>query len=286
MARKKPLDRTRQGDVQVGLPPIPNAEKSEQSGALNRGLRILSAVVAAERPMGLSDISAAVDLAPATVHRLLQSLVSGRYLYCDDAGRFCPMPKTVSPLGSLHPLVQLRQGARSILAELQKKHGPTAALNVIMGTARLVVDYVAAENQFLPYIDTDLRTPLHASTSGKLLLSDLPLERCVEILGPGPYKAFTEHTITAPATLFAQFEDVKRLGYASNFNEHMQGITSIGAPIFAASGKILGSIVLSGASHFFREENVEQIKTDVKQAAYLFSFASPAMRAVARFIGK
>jgi len=261
-------------------------DKGELTGALNRGLRILSAIVAAERPMSLSEISAAVDLSPATAHRLVQSLLASRYLYADDVGRFGPMPKSVSPLGSPHPLNQLRQNARNILAELQRKHGPTAALNVILGTARLVVDFVAAENQFLPYIDTDLQTPLHASSSGKLLLSDLTTERREALLGPGPYPAYTEFTIIEPQKLAAQLERVRGDGHSSNFDEHMQGISSIAAPIHAASGRILGSIGLSGASKFFEPQKIEQITNDLKQAAYLFSFASPAMRAVARFVGK
>jgi DNA-binding IclR family transcriptional regulator len=127
---------------------------------------------------------------------------------------------------------------------------------------------------------------LYASSSGKLLLSELSFDQRYALLGENPYRSYTEHTITDPEALAAELTAVKRNGYATNVNEHMLGITSIGAPIYSLSGRHLGSIALSGVNAFFPAETAEGIITDLKQAAYLFSVASPAMRAVARFLGK
>ena len=53
---------------------------TQQVKSLARGLRILDALAAQPHGLSLTDLSRAIDLAPSTVHRLLQTLQSMRYV--------------------------------------------------------------------------------------------------------------------------------------------------------------------------------------------------------------
>ena len=53
---------------------------TQQVKSLARGLRILDTLAAQPYGLSLADLSRAIDLAPSTVHRLLQTLQSMRYV--------------------------------------------------------------------------------------------------------------------------------------------------------------------------------------------------------------
>jgi IclR family acetate operon transcriptional repressor len=261
------------------------AEPPIETGALPRGLAVLEAMIAAERPLALAELAEAVKLSPSTTHRLVQTLAQSGYAFRDAGGRILPTPRALSPLGLHHPLNLLRRAALPVLRDVQKRFGPTAAMSVVMGTQRMVLEISPGEDNVTPYFGANLQSPLHASASGKILLSRLsPSERSA-LIGEGPYAALTPRTITDRAQLDRELERTLARGYAENTDEHWQGISAVGAPIHLDSGRLFGSIVLTGPSRYFSAERNPEMAGELKAAAHLFAVASPPAQAVRRFLG-
>ncbi|MGE0800050.1 MAG: IclR family transcriptional regulator [Lautropia sp.] len=263
------------------------AVKSGEGGALARGLAVLDALSAAERPLYLGELSALTRLTPSTLHRLVQSLVQARRIVRMPNGQLSLSPKSLVPLSLHHPLHTMRRDASEVLSVLQKTYGPTAAIIVFVGFERFALEIKPGDDSFVGLLDIHLESFLHASSSGKILLSALPREEADGVLGEGPYPAFTANTITDPGRFRRELEDVATSGYAINMNEACEGLSAVGAPIVVPGqpGTYLGSIHLTGSSKFFTPASVEKMVTDLKAAARLFSVASPTTRNVARFLG-
>ncbi|HXZ10503.1 MAG TPA: IclR family transcriptional regulator C-terminal domain-containing protein, partial [Paraburkholderia sp.] len=168
--------------------------------------------------------------------------------------------------------------------ELQERHGPSVLLIAFLGDRRATVECVAGNYSVAPYYDTNVTAPLHASVSGKILLSDRTPEQRDVLLGTAPYAARTEFTIKDRSTLFAELDEVRRRGWATNDNENVIGISAIGTRLAAPSGRALGAIVLTGPSRFFQNGS-EAMRDDLLKASDLLNSTSHAVRAMTQLLG-
>lgn len=260
------------------------AERREtESGALARGLNILSRLHEAARPLSLQEIAESVALPASTCHRLLQSLDLAGYVY-REGSVYCPTPRAACPLPLEHPLNRLRRDTTPLMRELQERHGPSVLLIAFLGNQRVTVDCVAGSYSVAPYFDTTVTAPLHASVSGKILLSDRTPDERDALLGPEPYAARTAFTIRDRAALYEELEQVRQRGWATNENENVVGISAVGTRLAAPSGRALGAIVLTGPSRFFDNGN-EAMRDDLMKSSELLNSTSHAVRAMSRFLG-
>lgn len=68
----------------------------------------------------------------------------------------------------------------------------------------------------------------------------------VDALLARPLKPYTEQTICDPAQLRAQLQEVRRLGYSSDDEEHEAGVRAVSAPIRDRQGKVAAAIAMPG----------------------------------------
>jgi DNA-binding IclR family transcriptional regulator len=202
------------------------------------------------------------------------------YVCRDEAKRYHASPKAFVPLTIYHPLNLLRREAFEPLRALREQFGLTASFIVFVGCERLVLDVSGVTGMLTPYYDTYLRSPIHASASGKLLLQTLSPKARAELLPARPYRAYTPQTITEPDVLARELDENTRRGYAVNLDENFVGISAMGALIVCGPGQAAGCLLLAGASDRFIEQRIEEIGQALREKANLFSFGSPPLRAV------
>ena len=73
------------------------------------------------------------------------------------------------------------------------------------------------------------------------ILAFLP-EEDIERIVSGPLQAFTPATITSADTLKDVLARIRSQGYAEDFGEMTVGIRSFAAPVFDASGGVIGAV--------------------------------------------
>jgi DNA-binding IclR family transcriptional regulator len=118
------------------------------------------------------------------------------------------------------------------------------------------------------------RTPLHASSSGKVLLAHLPEPERKQLLAR-PLEAVTARTVTDPTQLLRQLEEVRARGYATIQGELEEGLNAVAAPVRRLSGEVVAALSVSGPS--FRVRSVD--------LARLGRLAIDAAGAVSRRLG-
>lgn len=252
------------------------------TGSLSRGLQVLEVLRHATGYLSLSDIAAETGLDASTVHRLLQALTENGYAARDDVQkRYLPGPRALSPLSLFHPVTLLRREAGAVMQAFQEETGQTIALVLFIAQERLVVEFVRGNQPLSPYYDTWLKSPLHGSGSGKLLLAWLSDSERKQLLGPGPYMAHTPQTITDPELLSQQLDQVRMQGYAVARDDAFQGLIAIGVPLmYPTDAQPLGCLVITSRSSSVSAQAETEIADKLKTASRLLLNSAPSMRAL------
>lgn len=250
------------------------------SGSLSRGLQVLDVLRQANGYLALSDIAAETGFDASTTHRLLQTLAENGYAVRDDIQkRYLPGPRALSPLSLFHPLTQLRREASSTLHSLQKETGYTTALALFVGQERMVVDFVQGSHPLSPYYESWLKSPLHGSASGKLLLAWMPESEREQLLGAGPYEAHTSKTTTDPAALSRELDQVRVRGYAVARDDYHHGLLAIGVPLIHQAGsQPLGCLMLTSPSGSVPVGAEEALTDQFKAASKLLVSSAPSLQ--------
>jgi IclR family acetate operon transcriptional repressor len=249
-------------------------------GSLSRGLLLLDVLTRATGFMTLSEVAAEAGLDASTAHRLLQTLIEQGYAVRDDfSKRYLPGPRALSPLSLFHPLAQLKHEARSVLEFLREQTNETTALVLFIGKERMVVDFVRGDHPLSPYYDTWLKSPLHGSASGKLLLAWLSNPERDELLGAGPYKAFTTKTTTDPTALSQYLAEVRDQGCAVARDDAYEGMIAVGAALMPhPEGRPVGCFVVTTSSQSIPPKREAEIAARLKAASQLLMSSAPSMQ--------
>jgi len=254
-------------------------------GSLSRGIRIVETLLGAPAPLGLSDVAAASALDNATAHRLLKVLIEHGYVVRDDATkRYMPGPRGLAPLEPFHPLNELRREAASLLQLVRNQTGETTALILFIGLERLIVEVSRGKHPLAPYYDTWLRSPLHGSASGKILLAHRDPNDRKRVLGPGPYPAVTSATITNADVLARHLTEVAQKGVAIARGESFVGLSAVAVPLFAVD-VLAGCLVVTGSNESFPKSRDAELHAALKSTAELLAVSAPSLRAMRHMFG-
>lgn len=202
-------------------------------------------------PIGVTEVAERARLPKSTAARLLASLaregvveqVPGDTRY-RLGGRLATLAAGVLPTRSLARL------ARPSLVELSAEVGEAAGLSVPDGDLVHYIEQVDTPNPVSVRDWTGSRLPMHAVSSGQVLLAFRPaaaLERYLE----RPLERFTELTLVEPDVLRERLREVRRDGYAWAREEFDRGISSVAAPVADASGEVVAAVHLHGPSYRF-----------------------------------
>ena len=190
--------------------------------------------------LGVADIARALGVHKSTASRLAAALERAGFLA--RAGRRYRLGVEVIRLGTValrsFDLVATMQPG---MEKVSQQTGETVNLAVPDGTDVLNVAEVPST-----YILScsggwvGRRTRPHAVANGKVLLAygALPL--------PGTLERYTPRTITTPAELATELDQVRMDGYASAVAELEEGLVAVAAPVFDPAGTCVAALSVSG----------------------------------------
>lgn len=195
----------------------------------------------------VSSLARACGIPRATALRLIRTLEhEGFVLRNPGDERVLLGPEMFRLARGSDEQVLLQDVCRPIIAELVETIRETVTLSVIGPDGALdLVEQVDAPHQLRPGSWLGQRFPLHASASGKVLLSTMdPADRRAQL--PETLTRFTSATITDLDTLDSELESVRELGYAVASDEEEEGLTGVCVGIVGAGGELLGVLCAAG----------------------------------------
>jgi DNA-binding IclR family transcriptional regulator len=208
---------------------------------LEKTLRVLDLFTVEQPSWSVTEIARALEMPTATAHRIVRALESRSYLA--KVGPRYRLGFAAIDLGRRATAsVDLRSRLRGVLRDLARTTGETALLTVYDEShhGSLCVDRIETTHSLRLTIEIGRVTPIHAGASAKALLAfleqpiiDEVLAQELERLGPG--------TVTDPAVLRGQLEQIRERGWASSYEENNVGAWGIAAPIIVG-GRLVASI--------------------------------------------
>jgi IclR family acetate operon transcriptional repressor len=232
---------------------------SDQPGrgttAIDRGAELLVRVLESDEPVALTELATASGIPKSTASRLLSALErQGLVEQEGERGRLRPGPAILRAAERNLLERSLIDLAGPSLDALAQHTGETINLAV---PTRLGVEHIAQvdSRHFLGTTNwTGRRLPHHCTAVGKVLLAfgaaRLPAGR-LDQLAPD--------TITDRAVLDVQLEQVRARGYGIAIGELEPGLVAIAAPVFAADGRALAAISISGPALRLPPERLDEM---------------------------
>jgi DNA-binding IclR family transcriptional regulator len=159
-----------------------------------------------------------------------------------------------------------RQG-REICERLALEVGETVNIAVLRSEYAVNVDQARGPSAVSTHNWVGELTPLHATSSGKVLLAFMSADARRDLLAVAGLRRFTEHTITSVERLEAQLQDVSRNGYVVSLEELEQGLNAVAAPIRDHLGGVIAALSVSGPAYRLTVARVQEIAPMVVSAA-------------------
>jgi DNA-binding IclR family transcriptional regulator len=148
-----------------------------------------------------------------------------------------------------------------LLAELADTTGEAAGLSVRDGDSAHYIEQASSPNPVSVRDWTGSRIPLHAVSSGQVLLAYTAPTFVQRYLGR-PMEAFTPRTLVSADALLDRMRAIRRDGYTWALEEFDEGISSVAAPVADASGEVVAAIHLHGPSYRFPAAGAEPALAD------------------------
>jgi IclR family acetate operon transcriptional repressor len=233
---------------------MPNSGKGRRSArertgvhSVERTLDILEALVGLAAEAGLVEISQAVGLPLATVHRLLGTLISRGYVKQNHANRKYALGFRALQMGNdMRHRFSLRAEARPFLQRLMERSGESANLAVLDDAEVVYIDQAQSSKILRMFTQIGDRLPAHTTGSGKVLLAFSAPQIVEDIFARYGLPGRTPHTITSLERLRNELQAIRQRGYAFDDEEHEEGVRCLAVPVRDASSAVVASLSVSG----------------------------------------
>src|SRR6185369_2582114 len=211
-----------------------------------KAVAVLEAMATARRPLGVSELGVLLGLPKPTAHRIVRMLESEGLLQREPGSRrYVPGARMVQLGLGIVAASMLRAPRHAILESLSQQIGETCNFGVMSGSHVVYLDRVEAAWPFGLRFEQGSRVPLHCTSMGKLLLSQLPVQRRKLLLRSIQLYRYTEHTITEPARLESELEHIQSMQISIDNQEFLAGVLCLAVPVRDSDGRPVAALAIS-----------------------------------------
>lgn len=232
-------------NMKLGAAPSSNVKTAD------RTLDLLELFAREQRPLNLSQISELLGIPLSSAHALIKTLRARGWLYeLSRRQGYYPSGRlgvVAEAIGAANPLARL---VAPILSALRDEAKESVVLVKRQGDHVVYLDVFETDEsvRFSP-IPGETK-PLHATASGKAILSTLSADALRDLLRTLVLTPLTEHTVTTARELKEQIERGRKRGYWLVAGENTRDLMAIAAPV--RLGGDVFAVVLGGPPQRFR----------------------------------
>ena len=246
---------------------VDGAAKRDMSvNSVNRAVSILQ-VLARRGPTAMTDIATELGIHKSTIFRLLSTLEArGLVDQNNNRGHYQLGYGVVQLAAGVTRKLDLSVVSRPICEALAKEVGESADVDILSDNAVVTIDQVMGAADMTTINWVGRRTPLHATSSGKVFLAHMPVDRRAAYL-TGKLERFTDNTITSRRLLEEQLEVVRDQGYGFTVEEYQIGLAAVAAPIRDLDGRVIAGVGISGPNFRINRDTIPGLAKRVVAAA-------------------
>lgn len=221
---------------------------ASQVQSVDRALTILD-ILARHGELGVTEIAASIGVHKSTAFRLISALEQHRLVeQLSKRGKYRLGFGIVRLAGATIARLNLAEESLPFCRQLAAEFNETVNVAVLDTDAAVNIAQEQGNATVTVQNWIGKRTPLHATSSGKVLLAWAAGAQVLGVL-EGALDRYTPHTITSSAALRAELDQVRGLGWARTEEELETGLNAVAAPIRGPDGTVLAAISISGPSY-------------------------------------
>ena len=261
MIRRKPLEPKSGSD---------SGPDSRDAGvqSVDRALSIIETLAEDDEGYRLSDLAVRTGLSTSTVHRLLATLESRRFVAFDRTCSKWHVGARAFTVGAT--FARRRNFSAQAVPYLRKLRDLTReTANLAVVDDEFIVVLTRAESREIMRSLTKVggRVAMVASGVGKAVLATYADEDVRAIIQHHGMPRLTEKSIVRPTDLFRELAKVRRQGFAIDDEEACMGLRCIAAVVYNDCSEPLAAISVSGMTSRITDERLPALGETVREVA-------------------
>lgn len=234
--------------------------------SVDRALSILE-ILARRGDAGVTEIGKELGVHKSTAFRLLAVLESRGFVeQSEDRGSYRLGFGIVRLAGSITAQLDLSRQGRAACERLAADLDDTVNIAILDRQRAVNISQSRGAAAIASHNWIGQQTPLHATSSGKILLAFGPAGVRASVLA-GRLDRFTDATITDPVALSGELDRIRSAGWACTAEEYEIGLNAVAAPVRGADGSVVAALSISGPAYRLAAESFPAIAKRVIETA-------------------
>ena len=251
-----------------------NSEKTSIQ-VIERMMALLDALASYPDPVSLKELATATGLHPSTAHRILNDMVTKRFVDRSEPGTY-RLGMRLLELGNIvKSRLNVREAALPYMQALHRKTQQTVNLSVRQGDEIVYIDRAFSERSGMQVVRAiGGRAPLHLTSIGKLFLSadDAKLVRAYATRTG--LAGNNKNSITDLAKLERELSLVRARGYARDNEELELGVRCMAAGVRDDAGRLIAGLSISAPADRLSDDWLDDLITTTTDISSVLGFRS------------
>ncbi|MFC0472525.1 IclR family transcriptional regulator [Halalkalibacter kiskunsagensis] len=223
------------------------------------------------RKLSLNEMVHLSGIPKTSVHRMVGSLEAMGFLNKDAEGKYT-LGMLFLEFGQLvAERLDMKQIAYPIMKELRDNIGEAVNLTLKENQEAIYVEKLDTTHPVRLFTKIGRRSPLYTGACSRIILAYLPEKEQEEYLNVTELIPYGIGTITDKDTLRSVLRQSRQDGYTVSYSELENHTSSVAAPIFDHTGRVVGGISVAGPDVRFQKEQLPTLIAQVKTAAATIS---------------
>lgn len=238
--------------------------------ALRRGMALLRLFTRERRLITLPEIVRDLGVSRATAFRLAHTLEADGYLQRVPQSSAFQLGVNVLSLGFEYlGSLDLIEIARPIVEGLRDRVDASAHLGVQDGIDVVYVLAAPSRHRLRSNLTVGTRRPMEASSIGRVLMFDTPLEELHRLFRGVDLRRNFPHAPASVEDLHAELQEQRNAGYVAYRARFASGLHSVAAPVRDGTGRIVAGLNVSDYESIPAMADLEgALKDEVLRAAF------------------
>ena len=236
--------------------------------SVDRALSILETLAEDDEGYRLSDLAVRTGLSASTVHRLLATLESRRFVQFDrTASKWHVGARSFTVGASFARRRNFSTQAIPYLRKLRDLTRETANLAMVDDEFIIVLTRMESREIMRSLTQVGGRVPMVTSGVGKAVLATYSDEDVGAVIRHHGMPRLTEKSIVRPSDLFKELEKIRKQGYALDDEEACMGLRCVAAVVYNDCAEPLAAISVSGMTSRLTDQRLPEIGQVVRDVA-------------------
>jgi IclR family KDG regulon transcriptional repressor len=242
-----------------------------QAPSVKKAFQILRLISEADHGLGISELAKGLGMSKGTIHGITSALEEVGALSRNPETKRYKIDYTIVELGKKALSgVPLRKVARRHMEWLVEEIGDNAFLGIRKDDHILILDVVESNRALKITSPSGAMIPLSAGATGKIFLAHMDEKSALRYLKAGGMVKYTENTITDLKRYLQEIREVRKKGFATDYEEYLQGVRAVAARI-ETEEPLLAAIWVVGFSSSLTDDRMQFVIESTLAAANAIS---------------